>query len=167
MDIDQAKLAIESYFISEAAEMYCILGGGALLALCSSVLWFKFSDPFSMSLSIVMIVLALLLAATGISLLVRDRQNYQTLMELIVTGDAEATEQALDVERLRMQKVADNYQNLRNMFAALALTGGLLIAFTHHHISHAIAIGLLIFAMTGLVIDHYSEVRARTYLQYL
>ncbi|RLA41459.1 MAG: hypothetical protein DRR06_15900 [Gammaproteobacteria bacterium] len=63
-----------------------------------------------------------------------------------------------------MQKVADNYQNLRYTFSALALAGALLIAFTHHHITHAIAIGLLIFALSGLVIDRYSEVRARLYL---
>ncbi|RLA50979.1 MAG: hypothetical protein DRR42_11640 [Gammaproteobacteria bacterium] len=164
INIEQAKVAIESYFSSEAAEMYCILSGSALLALCSLLLWFKFSDQFSVALAITLVLIALLLAATGISLLIRDRQNHQGLTETLNAGDLKATEQVLGIERVRMQKVADNYQNLRYTFSALALAGALLIAFTHHHITHAIAIGLLIFALSGLVIDRYSEVRARLYL---
>ena len=164
INIEQAKLAIVGYFSREAAERYCILGGSALLALCSLLLWLKFSDQFSVALAVTLALIALLLAATGLSLLIRDSQNRQGLIETLTAGDLGVTEQALGIERVRMQKVADNYQNLRYTFAALALAGALLIAFTHHHITHAIAIGLLIFALSGLVIDRYSEVRARLYL---
>lgn len=167
MNHEQAKTAIATYFSSEAAEMYCILGGGALLAICAVLLWIMFNDRFSMALVITLMVVSLLLAGTGLSLLLRDSQNRQMLLEVLKTGHPLVIEQTLAIEKDRMQKVADNYQTLRYTFAAFALMGALLIAFTHHPTTHAIAVGLLIFAMAGVIIDRYSEARALCYLQQL
>lgn len=167
VNVETTALAIETYFTSEAAEMYCILGGSLMLGLCSLTLWLKFSDQFSTALAITLAVVALLLATTGTSLLIRDSKNARTLLDTLHNKDMVAQQSVLSVEKNRMQAVVDNYQNLRYLFAGFALLGALLIAFTHHHMSHAIAVGLLIFALSGLVIDRYSEVRARTYLQEL
>lgn len=167
MNIETTRLAIEAYFVSEAGEMYCILGGSLVLGLCSLTLWLKFSDQFSTALAITLMVVALLLAATATSLLIRDGKNALVLLDTLHNEDVIAQQSMLSVEQNRMQTVVDNYQNLRYLFAGLALLGALLIAFTHHHISHAIAIGLLIFALSGLMIDRYSETRARLYLSHL
>ena len=137
------------------------------MGLCSVVLWLKFNDQFSMALSISLAIVALLLAATGASLLVRDGKNAQMLQETLLSNDISAQQSILTVERQRMQVVVDNYPNLRLGFAGLALIGALLIAFTHHNVSHAIAVGLLIMALAGVAIDKYSEIRARTYLEIL
>lgn len=165
MNQEPAKAAINTYFSGEAAEMYCILGGGALLAICAALLWVIFNDRFSTALAITLLVVALLLAGTALSLLIRDGQNRQELVVALAGDNPTAIEKILAAEKARMQKVADNYQNLRYTFAAFALMGALLIAFTHHPTTHAIAVGLLIFAMAGAVIDRYSEVRALVYLQ--
>ena len=167
LNIQAASLAIETYFTSEAGEMYCILGGSLVLGLCSLTLWLKFSDQFSAALAVTLIVIALLLAATGASLLLRDGKNARMLQDTLATGDPAMQINVLNTERYRMQAVVDNYQNLRYFFAGFALLGALLIGFTDHHISHALAFGLLIFAVSGLVIDRYSETRARTYLNHL
>lgn len=167
MDTTQAKLAIDSYFASEAAEMYCILGGGLALALCSALLWSRFNDQFSAALSVTLAVVALLLFATGGSLLIRDSQNHARLLDTLQGADTPAIGQAIAKERGRMQKVAGNYQNLRYAFAALAIAGALLVALTHHYLSHAIAVGLMLFAVAGTVIDRYSETRALVYLDQL
>ena len=89
------------------------------------------------------------------------------LQESLQSGNIGAQESVFTLERQRMQAVVDNYQNLRFGFAGLALIGALLIAFTHHNVSHAIAIGLLIMALAGVAIDKYSEVRATAYLHSL
>ncbi|MBV1932161.1 MAG: hypothetical protein KUG71_10655 [Porticoccaceae bacterium] len=167
VNIETTALAIETYFTSEAAEMYCILGGSLVLGLCSLTLWLKFSDQFSTALAITLAMVALLLATAGTSLLIRDGKNARTLLDTLHNEDLFAQQSVLGVEQNRMQAVVDNYQNLRYLFGGFALLGALLIAFTHHHISHAIAIGLLIFALAGLVIDRYSETRARFYLSHL
>ena len=167
MGSEPVKIAINAYFSSEAAEMYCIVAGATVLGACSVILWLKFSDRFSFALCWSLAVIALLLAATGVSLLIRDGQNHQSLIKIIDSGEPELIESVVGAEQQRMKKVADNYQNLRYMFASFALIAALLVAFTHHHVSHAIAVALLVFAMAGLVIDRYSEVRARTYLSEL
>ena len=167
INTEAARLAVETYFTSEAAEMYCILGGSVVLGLCSVVLWLRFNDQFSIALGITLIILALLFAAAGASLLIRDSKNAQMLQETLRGEDIAAQQSVLTLERQRMQTVADNYQNLRMAFAALALIGALLIVFTHHNISHAIAVGLLIMALAGVVIDKYSEVRTLIYLKHL
>lgn len=165
MNQEPAKAAINAYFSREAAEMYCILGGGALLAVCAALLWVIFSDRFSTALAITLLVVALLLAGTGLSLLIRDGQNRQALVATLAGDNPIVIEHTLATEKARMQQVANNYQNLRYTFAVFALIGALLIAFTHHPTTHAIAVGLLIFATAGVVIDRYSEARALVYLQ--
>jgi hypothetical protein len=167
MDIEQAKITVDTYFASEAAEMYCILGGSGFIALCSLLLWFRFDDQFSSALAITLAVVALLLFATGASLLIRDGQNHTMLIDTLNGNDVRTTEQVIAGETGRMQKVADNYQNLRYTFAAFAFMGALLIIFSHHHLAQAIAVGLLVFAVSGTIIDRYSEVRALTYLSHL
>ncbi len=167
LNIDTTRLAIETYFASEAGEMYCILGGSLVLGLCSLTLWLKFNDQFSSALAISLVLVALLLASTGASLLVRDGKNQRMLLGTLTNNDLATQQSVLVLERDRMQAVVDNYQNLRYLFAGFALLAALLIAFTHHHINHALAVGLLVFAMSGLVIDRFSENRARLYLNHL
>lgn len=164
IDAQQAAQAINHYFNREAAEMYCILGGSACLLFCALLLWLFFNDRFSSALAITLSVVALLYSAVAVSLLIRDGANRSYLIETVQSGEPQQQREALTAERERMQAVADNYQNLRYLFSGLALMGALLIAFTHHSISHAVAVGLLVFALSGTVIDRYSEARATLYL---
>jgi hypothetical protein len=167
MNFQEIKLAIETYFTGEAAEAYIVIGGYIFIVLCAGLLWFKFSDRFSITLSITTLVLALFMSSGFGYLLIRDSVNRQNLVQLVESQDTEEVSQTLQKEKDRMQTVADGYLNLRRMFAVSALVGAILIIFTHNSVSHAIAVGMMFFAMSGAIIDHYSEERASIYLEKL
>lgn len=168
MNPQEIKLAIETYFAGEAAEAYIVIAGYLLVLVCAGLLWFRFSDRFSIALSITLAILTIGMSGGFIYLLIRDSANRQNLVQLVDSHQVKPeTRQALEKEKNRMQKVADGYLNLRRLFAAFALLGTLLILFTGNDISHAVAVGLLLFALSGVVIDHYSEERATIYLEKL
>ncbi len=167
VNIETTALAIESFFSSEASEVYCIVGSSLVLGLSSAALWFKFSDQFFTALAVVPAVVALISATSSTSLLIRDSKNARALLHTVHNKGKGTVRNILRVEQNRMEAVANNYQNLCYLFVGFALLGVLLIAFSHHHISHAIAAGLLLFAMVGLMIDRYLKTRARFYLSHL
>lgn len=167
MNLQDAKQAIEAYFTSEAAEMYCIIGGAVVLLLLAIALWVRLGDRFSIALALALLLVAGILATGGIGLLVRDTANRHSLIQVVEGHDQAATTEALGAERERMQDVVDNYPNLRYMFAACAVLAALLIAFTANGWAHALAVALLLFSLSGVVIDQYSERRAVIYLERL
>jgi hypothetical protein len=167
MNPAEAACAIEAYFSSEAAEMYWVIGGAVLLFATAALLWLKLDDRFSVSLAISLSVVALMLAVTGVSLLVRDTANRNNLLSLVQQERTVEASAALEAEKRRMIEVVKNYSTYRFMFAAAALIGALLIAWAQGGLAHAAAVGLLAFSAAGVVIDQYSEKRATAYLERL
>lgn len=167
MNVPAAAYAIEAYFSSEAAEMYWLISGAVLLSAIAALLWLKLDDRFSVSLAISLSVVAIMLAVTGVSLLVRDTANRNNLLSLVQQGSTAETSAALQAEKQRMVDVVKNYSTYRFLFAATALIGAALIAWAHGGVAHAVAVGLLAFSAAGVVIDAYSERRAVTYLERL
>jgi hypothetical protein len=155
--------AIDLYFRGERAEMIAFLVFAGVLVVAAVLLWMA-HDRFARSLSVVLALCALIACSTAIPLLLRDGPHAQRLRERIDRGE-EAVVRA--EEEARMTVVNRNYPYYRYMYAALVVAAIALIAFMRNATTSGIAVGLLVFAATGLVVDHYSEERAAIYTRSL
>lgn len=70
-------------------------------------------------------------------------------------------------ETARMETVARNYPYYRYLYAAVILAVAVMMLFFRNATTLGVSVGLLVFAATGLVVDHYSETRAEIYLSHL
>ncbi len=155
--------AIDLYFRGERAEMIAFLVFAGVLVVAAVLLWMA-HDRFARALSVVLALCALIACSTAIPLLLRDGPHAQRLRERIDRGE-EAVVRA--EEEARMTVVNRNYPYYRYMYAALVVAAIALIAFMRNATTSGIAVGLLVFAATGLVVDHYSEERAAIYTKHL
>lgn len=161
------KTAVETYFSSEAGEMYCILGVALLLLVLAAVFWLKFADRFSHGLAVALLCVGGVLAATGVGLLLRDTANKDVLLEAVYDAKPAERKAIFATEQARMQAVVNNYPNLRYIAVALMLMGSLLILFLSADVARAAAVGMVLMGLCVIVIDQYSEPRATTYLNSL
>lgn len=167
MNLEKLSTAVTAYFSSEAAEMYCLIVGGGVAFALALLLIVSINDRFSQSLAVMLVLIGLLLGGTGVSLLKRDNANEAALLSVLNGGDSAISQPIIEAERDRMQTVVDAYTTYRYMFAGAAVIGAALILFVAHPIAMGVAVGLFIFAGSGVVIDHFSEQRAVIYLEVL
>jgi hypothetical protein len=149
------------YFRGERREMLSILGTSAIMAV-AVVAFFKFSrDGFAKGLMITVLACAALLSATAISLLIRDTKLSQSIASGLSTSYATTIVQQ---EQSRLVAVIDNYPRYRWAAGAFGLAALSILALSRQPWSHGVAAGLLLLVVAQVIIDHYSERRARTYL---
>lgn len=157
------RSAIDVYFRGERTEMIAFLVFAGILVVTAIVLWMT-HDRFARSLSVVLALCALIACSTAIPLMFRDGPHAAKLRERIAQGE-EAGVRA--DEGARMAAVNRNYAYYRYLYAAVVLVAIGLALFMRNATTSGIAVGLLVFTATGLVVDHYSEERAAVYTQEL
>lgn len=157
------RSAIDVYFRGERTEMIAFLVFAGILVVTAIMLWLT-QDRFARSLSLVLAVCALIACSTALPLMFRDGPHAEQLRERIAQGEEAGVR--VD-EGARMTIVNRNYAYYRYMYAILVLVAIGLALFMRNATTSGIAAGLLVFAATGLVVDHYSEERAAVYTQHL
>ncbi|TKG90778.1 hypothetical protein EYV94_23225 [Puteibacter caeruleilacunae] len=136
------------------------IGVFGLLVMMAAVLFWKIgSTPNAKALLIPLMVVGLVCASNGVSMyfsnqkrLVEYKQSYQQAPETFVKQEKER------VEGFMYMYKATNI--MVTVFMLLSI--GAIWFFKNHHIQ-AIAIALMLFALSGMVIDYFSKERALEY----
>lgn len=157
------RAAIDVYFRGERAEMIAFLAFGIVLVVATTLLWVS-ADRFARALSVTLGLVAIVAFSVAVPLLLRDGPHAEQLRERLERGE-EAGVRA--DEGARMAVVNHNYAYYRFLYAACLLAAAVLMLFWRTTVTSGIAVGLMIFAATGLVVDHYSESRAAIYAEAL
>ena len=165
MSFDQEASNIVSssvvlYFAGERREMFAILAGSAGLALLSSWLLVATRDGFAKALMVTVLVSAFLLSATAVSLLARDAK-LRTALASAVRSDGGGA--GLAAERARVVEVISKYRYYRYSAVLIGVAALTALAVTRRGWVHGVAAGLLLLVVAQVIIDHYSERRARRY----
>lgn len=156
--------AVSEYFGGEFNEMLFILVGSALLVGLAAWLWIATRSGFAKAFGTTVLVAAALFSATAVSLMVRDKDLSNSLVQVASSPNRG---QVVAKELERIDTVVSKYPYYRYgaaVFAALSVMGLLL---TRRGWVHGIAAGLLLVVAAQVVIDHFSEQRARQYLSRL
>jgi hypothetical protein len=148
------------YFAGERREMFAILAGSAGLALLSSWLFVAARDGFAKALMVTVLVAAFLLSATAISLLARDAKLRTVLASMV---DSDGGGAGLSAERARVGEVISKYRYYRYSAVLIGVAALTALAVSRRGWVHGVAAGLLLLVVAQVVIDHYSERRARRY----
>ena len=153
--------SVLDYFRGERHETLLILGTSAIMAI-AVVAFFQFSrDGFAKGLMITVLACAVLLSATAISLLIRDTKLSQSIASGLSTRSASTIVQQ---EQSRVFAVIDKYPRYRWAAGVFGLAALSILALSRQPWSHGVAAGLLLLVVAQVIIDHYSERRARAYL---
>lgn len=153
--------AVLTYFDGERREMLSILGASALLATLAVAFFLTARDGFAKGLMITVLASATMLSATAVSLLTRD----QHLIRSLTSGrGSDAAAVAVQQERNRIIAVIAKYPRYRLAAVAFGLAALAMLWLSRQSWLHGVAAGLLLLVIAQTVIDHYSERRARTYL---
>ena len=153
------RQAVDLYFRGERAEMIAFLAFGGMLVLAVGLLWAT-QDRFARSLAVPLGLVAIVAFSVAVPLLLRDGPHAERLRARIAQGD-DARVRA--DEGARMAVVNRNYAYYRYLYASAMLVAIGLMLVWRNATTSGIAVGLLVFAATGLVVDHYSEERAAVY----
>ncbi len=150
--------AIEQYFLGERHEMQAILSGVFVLFVAGFLLR-RSGESFARGLSLPLLLTAVIFACVAIPLLIRDNQHKAKLVSQISTQ----FEQVRNEEMQRITNVIKWYPYYRYVYLISIVSALFLFLFKHRAFWQGTAVGLLVFASIGFVIDHYSENRARNY----
>ena len=150
---------VQQYFAGEREEMLLLLGFAVLLAIAGMVLLSR-GQQFGRSLGVVLLVASALGATNAVPILLRDQPHRDALLTA-VAGDEREEAVALEIER--MTGVLNRYPMYRYAYVALLLAAVGTAVMARSQRGYAVAVGLVIIAGTGLVVDQYSERRAVEY----
>ena len=150
--------AIENYFLGERHEMQAILSAVFVL-LVSGIFLLRSGESFARGLSIPLLMTALIFAAVAIPLLIRDTKQKSKLVTQVSTQFEEVRKDELQ----RITTVIKWYPYYRAIYLLSIAAAFFLFILKHRAFWQGTAVGLLVFACIGFVIDHYSENRARNY----
>ena len=155
---------VAEYFAGERKEMLLILSGSFVIAALAIWLWATTRNGFATAFAITVITFAVLLSATAVSLLVRDKELSSTLVQAIETDRQVST---ITAERERIGMVLSKYPYYRYAAGVIALIALLGLTFSARGWIHGVAAGLMLMVVAQVLIDHYSEQRADNYFQKL
>lgn len=158
------QAAVSSYFAGERREGVLIIAGALLIAAFAVWLWAATRSSFAVSFGATVVLSSALLAATAGSLLVRDKPLAESLLQGIASK--ERTTVTAD-EHGRVGIILSKYRYYRNGATILAALGILGLLLSDRPRVHGISAGLLLLVVAQILIDHYSERRARIYHEHL
>jgi uncharacterized Tic20 family protein len=132
---------------------------GLLTIICSLLLW-KFGEtPNSKAVIIPLAVVGVLFLATAISGISSNNKRLLQYTEAFNKDKAEFVKSE--------KKRVENFQYLYKMTIIIAsvcfCVAICFFLFTNNHILKGIGLALIIFGLTGLIIDYFSKERADTY----
>lgn len=158
----QLSQAIQRYFDGEKGEMLAILAGSLAMLILAAGLFIHFRDGFARGFGLAVLAGVLLSSGAATSLLLRDRAHQAVLLEELQAGSAEgvAARESDRIEVVISKYPAYRYASL--ILGAIALAAA---AWISRGWVMGSAVGVLLIAAAQLTIDHYSEARARAYLQ--
>lgn len=156
--------AILQYFHGERREMIAILAGSLVATLLTGGLFLLVRDSFVKALLVTVLISAALLSSTAGSLLARDARLRTDLVAAVQSAHGE---RALAGERTRVAAVISKYRYYRYGATGLGVLALLALTVSRKGWAHGAALGLLMLVMAQVVIDHYSEQRARGYFDRL
>ncbi len=154
------QMLVIGYFAGERAEMWTAIT--AFLAVAAAAAWLFAVSPSAFETALIATILLVGGAmAVGLAvLLVRDHNALPALLRTLDSGDSVA---ALSTEAARIGVVVSKFRYYRigaAVLGALALAG---LTASNRPWVHGIAVGLLLVVVGQVVIDHFSEQRARIY----
>lgn len=154
------QTAVLEYFAGEGHESLLIVAVSVSIAIPALWLWLETRSAFSAAFAATVLAAALLLSATAVSLLVRDKGLSSELVRGISSPQQVSLVQA---ERERIDVVISKYKYYRYGAAMLAVIGLLALLLSDRPWLHAVAAALLLLVVAQVLIDHYSEHRASVY----
>lgn len=155
------RLTISEYFSGEYSEMLFILAGSVLFAALATWLWRVTRSGFAVGIGVTVLVAVVLLAGMATSLLVRDKGLSSSLLQSVSSPHGA---EIVAEEVARIETVVSKYRYYRYGAAVLAALSVLGLIVTRRDWVHGVAAGLLLIVVAQVVIDHFSEQRARLYL---
>lgn len=158
------QAAVNSYFAGERYEGVLIIAGSVLAAVLAAWLWAATRSSFAVSFGATVVLSGALLSATAGSLLVRDKPMASNFLQGIASPQR-ATVTATEHERVSV--ILSKYRYYRYGAAILAVLSILGLLLSDRAWVHGISAGLLLLVVAQILIDHYSEHRARIYHQQL
>lgn len=158
------QAAISSYFAGEQRESVLIIAGAFLAVAFAVWLWAATRSSFAVSFGATVLLSGALLAVTAGSLLVRDKPLAERLLRGIASTDRTRVTAA---EHERVGVILSKYRYYRNGATILAALGILGLLLDDRAWVHGISAGLLLLVVAQILIDHYSERRARIYHEHL
>ncbi|MBN9047370.1 MAG: hypothetical protein J0H18_17145 [Rhizobiales bacterium] len=164
MASEQLISTIEAYFLGERQEGLWVLLMSTLLLALAGVLWFSQRDTFARGLGIIIVLGVVVFAIASVVVVQRSAPQKTTLVTAIESGDAAS---AIATETRRMDAVMKGYPRFRAIVSVLALIGVALALFSRNGTANGVAAGFAVLFFAQTMIDHYSEVRARHYLNVL
>lgn len=155
-----ARAAVTEYFQGERSEMMALVVFSAASVGVSIALFAMTKDRFAKGLASVLLAMAVVFLSVAVPLLSRDARQRQEVVHHMTAGDAEPM---VARESARMSDVIGRYAYYRYGYAAMLVAAAIIALGMRSSLVNGIAVGLVVFAATGLVVDHYSEERARVY----
>lgn len=160
MNTDTLTVAIQTYFGGERSEGFAILAFSAGLVLVAAVLLAVGRDGFARGFAVVALVVAVLLSATVTSLMRRDTPHQDRLVVGVRCGNGM---EIVTGETSRMAEVIRKYPYYRIAALGLGALALLAVALSPRGWVNGAAAGVLVLVVAQIMIDHYSEARARRY----
>lgn len=161
---DTLFAAIRDYFRGERQEMLAILIGTLILAVAASALYVVVRDGFAKGFAVTVLLAAVALSSTAVSLLRRD-PGLQTALDTAVRSPS--IDMAVAAEAARVAEILRRYPYYRAGALVIGLIALAAVAITGRAWVHGAAAGVMILVASQLAIDHYSQQRAAGYATHL
>jgi len=134
-----------------------LYGLGTILA--SLLLWKTGTTPLAKALFVPLLAVGLFYGIVGASLIMSNKNRITSFQESYASDPA-AFQQA---EKTRMETLVKTYPVSMPITAFIIVTGLVLFFFWGGATGRSVAFGLILFAFSFIVLDSFSEERAREY----
>jgi len=154
---------IRAYFGGEKSEAVLIVLAGVACLIAAIWLWAWVREPFARGLAAALLLAAALGLSVGGSVYSRTDRQVERLLELQQQASAQFAAQ----EGPRIRQVVKSFGLYRLCYALAVLLALGFVFLIGKPFCHGLAVGLLVLAALGLIIDHYAEARAVDYVRAL
>ena len=145
----------------EMSEAIIITGFGALALVSGFLLWKYAMTPYGRALVIPTLVVAVLLTGVGISMYLSNQSRVEKMRATFEEGESEF----IQAEKKRVEDFQYLYTVSKVIATVSFVVAIIAFWFFKSPVFQSISIGLLVLGVAGLVIDYFSEERARIYYE--
>jgi len=150
---------VQLYFKGEKNEVIIILIVLGIFIATSIFLLIFSKDGYLKGATTVLLILSILLSMIALPILIRTRPQVNKLERTYSNNINEFR----TLEQMRMNKVINNYKYYIAVYITFIIIAIALTMFTTKEFYKGIALGLIVIAIFGMVVDHYSKKRAKIY----
>lgn len=152
-----------NWYHGEIFEGKMILLFGVMVGVLSFILHFWGTTPYAKALFIPMLVLSILLIATGSGMIYTNGKALAQIAEIYEKNPAEFVQSEIK----RVEGFMYLYPTTLTVSAVLFLVGVLLLGFTKNMYFHSSALALVVLGVSLMAIDYFSKERAIIYYNQL